>query len=1158
MPFIPFLISLLDENGNKVESHVILTDKNGKLNTLERGNKVADKVNKLDQHLVDGNKYNGPLNEEASQTNIWFGQTPVTNTRGVALYGNYLIEELQAENNKGQDMLTLNTAVTKELEVARPENVAIDLNIRMESKALDVKSDSNVLSLGEDVEVQDTVQFTHLKTYNEYELVTAAVNVKKDGTTVEIGRSEPLRFTPEKVDNTNTTYVERVNKFTVDSKDVEQGSYVALVDYLYVIKDGKPVLVSTHNDLHNIESQKLLVPELTTNIIDVRTNSRVGSINETQIQDRITYKNFGNKSFYRIVTELVNDNDEVVEDINGNKATQEQVFYVDYRSTDIEQRGNILVGGKDGVINLPAFTVNTEEYIGQNLHIKQTVLDEFTGEVVLTHNYDLDTVEQKLQFMKIDTEAGSGTVQGMIANSKTANVEDKVIYSNLAEDINAKSLLQVIDIETDKVVTEKVSDVQLTAGNGEVKVSHVFDSTSYGNKKLVLFHELYVEHNGEKVIIAEHKSKSAEKQIVQVPEIKTTLYSDVNGNRTKVVKKTGEVTLVDVVRYKNVKVGVPQTFTATLYNKLTKEPVLNADGTKVTGTTTITPTEPNGEVEVKMTFVKTELSSEFDSEDGLVAFEDMNGPDDVLYAFHHDIEDKDQTVTEPKIKTKALSVETESQLLLANELRLVKDIVTVKGFDKGETLTFVAKAHDKVTGQPLLDKDGKEIFGTTTVEWDGNDVQVPFTITADKNFVLYEYVYLGKEINPANLIVTEENKDNDDQSIFVPTAQTKALDKATGTQQVSMKSILTDTIKYKDLLPETEYDIVTRFYDKDTNSILVDKDGKEIVVTTKWTSPKADTRTVSGETTIEVNVPRELIEGKTLVFFERFNLGGKAVIIHENPNDPEQTVYVPSLKTKARDKADNDNIIDGTKTEAIIVDKVFANNLIVGNKYKITGFLVSKRTKEKVLDDNGNVITVTKEFIAKEKNEVHELEFKVNASKYAGDKLVAFESLGHNNEDVAVHHNIEDADQTVNVSLIFDVRIAKADKDKVNYFLSGAEFTVFNADGTIAKDINGKDAVGVTDENGQLTFNVYYDIDNKMYVMETKAPEGYLITDEKFYLEYTDTGILGIDIIQMDIVNEAIVIPPTNDNSNIFNLFSLLGASVLGLFLITRKRKEVE
>lgn len=228
MPFIPFLISLLDENGNKVESHVILTDKNGKLNTLERGNKVADKVNKLDQHLVDGNKYNGPLNEEASQTNIWFGQTPVTNTRGVALYGNYLIEELHAENNKGQDMLTLNTAVTKELEVARPENVAIDLNIRMESKALDVKSDSNVLSLGEDVEVQDTVQFTHLKTYNEYELVTAAVNVKKDGTTVEIGRSEPLRFTPEKVDNTNTTYVERVNKFTVDSKDVEQGGYVLI------------------------------------------------------------------------------------------------------------------------------------------------------------------------------------------------------------------------------------------------------------------------------------------------------------------------------------------------------------------------------------------------------------------------------------------------------------------------------------------------------------------------------------------------------------------------------------------------------------------------------------------------------------------------------------------------------------------------------------------------------------------------------------------------------------------------------------------------------------------------------------------------------------------------------------------------------------------
>ena len=74
----------------------------------------------------------------------------------------------------------------------------------------------------------------------------------------------------------------------------------------------------------------------------------------------------------------------------------------------------------------------------------------------------------------------------------------------------------------------------------------------------------------------------------------------------------------------------------------------------------------------------------------------------------------------------------------------------------------------------------------------------------------------------------------------------------------------------------------------------------------------------------------------------------------------------------------------------------------------------------------------------------------------------------------------------------FYVAVTKVDAADQSKKLKGAEITMFNADGTVAKDVNGKDCVGVTDGEGNIVFHVKYS-EAGYYVQETAAPQGYRI-----------------------------------------------------------------
>lgn len=282
------------------------------------------------------------------------------------------------------------------------------------------------------------------------------------------------------------------------------------------------------------------------------------------------------------------------------------------------------------------------------------------------------------------------------------------------------------------------------------------------------------------------------------------------------------------------------------------------------------------------------------------------------------------------------------------------------------------------------------------------------------------------------------------------------------------------------------------------------------------------------------------------------------------------TVKEMKIRTKALEKDSQKNVLDGSKTKQTIEDTMPYDHFVTAKEYTVkTTYAIKPAGKtdeelrkmspeefELVKDENGVVVEkVTTVTVTAPNGEVKTYT-EINPSKYAGHKLVAFEEVYLGDLLVGRHKDITDENQTVAVSMDLELSIVKADKDNTSKVLKGAEFTVYNQDGTVAKDKNGKDAVGVTDENGKVTFKLAYDQDNEMYVMETKAPEGYTLSTEKYPVKRTGKDKLGVDQVTITVLDDKV--PPTGVKSNalVFAGIAVVAVVALGVVILSKKKEN--
>lgn len=475
--------------------------------------------------------------------------------------------------------------------------------------------------------------------------------------------------------------------------------------------------------------------------------------------------------------------------------------------------------------------------------------------------------------------------------------------------------------------------------------------------------------------------------------IKTTL---VDVNEEHFTEPVSSITLTDHVAYKNLDTDKTYTLTGTLYVKEG-----DAITELMTETVDFTPAEKNGTQDVTFTFDASALVGK-----SVVAFEELsvNGE---FCAEHKDKDDENQTVTFPDIQTTARDNVTEDHVSNAADSVTIIDTVTYTGLKAGETYEITGTLMDAETGEAALDDDGNAITASkefTAPTADGN-IDITFTFAgvslAGKTLVAFEDISYEGRRYAVHADINDKN-----QTVYIPKIHTKALDANTGLNQVLADSNATvvDTVTYTHLLPGKTYVMKGVLMTSAGNALMVN--GKTITASTEFVPTTTD-----GTVDVTFNFDASEIGGRKLVVYEYLELDGNTVASHTDISDTDQTIYVPKLRTTILD-SENGSHNSAADEDVTLIDTVRYNGVEIGRKYTVVGTLVDKETDNALLDDAGNKITASNEFVAEKTNGTIDVTFKFSGKCLAGKTTVAFEDMYSESKKVAVHADLRDDGQT--------------------------------------------------------------------------------------------------------------------------------------------------
>ena len=404
---------------------------------------------------------------------------------------------------------------------------------------------------------------------------------------------------------------------------------------------------------------------------------------------------------------------------------------------------------------------------------------------------------------------------------------------------------------------------------------------------------------------------------------------------------------------------------------------------------------------------------------------------------HADIEDEGQTIhfgDKPEIKTTA-TVDGEKTAEPVGEVTIT-DTVTYSGLTPGKTYKLSGILMDKSTGNPL-EIDGEQITSEKefTPEAASGTEEITFTFDASglagKAVVVFETLYHEDVEVTAHTEINDDGQTVEFEKPDEPEIKTTATADGEKVAKPVGEVTITDTVTYSGLTPGKTYKLSGVLMDKQSGAPLL-VDGQKITAEKSFTPENA-----SGTEEITFTFDATALAGKSVVVFEILYHEDKEVATHANITDKGQTVEFdcPEIKTKAT--VDGEKVVDPLE-ETTLTDTVTYKNLIPGKTYVVKGVLMDKGTGDKLLVD-GQEITAERIFIPDKSNGTVEMAFTFRASGLAGKTVVVFESVYHENVEVAVHADIEDEDQTIIIRRKGGLLIRKTSEDD---FVEGISFIV--------------------------------------------------------------------------------------------------------------------
>ena len=346
----------------------------------------------------------------------------------------------------------------------------------------------------------------------------------------------------------------------------------------------------------------------------------------------------------------------------------------------------------------------------------------------------------------------------------------------------------------------------------------------------------------------------------------------------------------DIVSFSNLYEGETYTLEGVLMDKSTGKP-LEQNGSMITAQKEFTVTAQNstisdsiasGEVGLEFTFDTTKLAGK-----DTVVFETLKYKGKEI-ANHRDINDDNQTLRHPEIKTKAHSVESGTNTGAPSKEEKIIDKVKYKNLIIGKKYKVIGVLMDKEKNKPILNREDKEISAEKEFVAEKADGEIELEFKYDSSLRQDKVTVVFETLTYKNVPIAVHADINDSaQSIYYPRIGTRMTGKG-GAKVVSKeKSVsLIDAVKYENLISGRSYTVKGVLMDKKTGKPY-EEDGREITGSTTFKSEG------SGVTPVSFKLNTSKIAGKELVAFEKvYDDKGVLIATHEDINNRDQTIRV--------------------------------------------------------------------------------------------------------------------------------------------------------------------------------------------------------------------------------------------------------------------------
>ena len=1021
------------------ESHIIKTDENGYFSSESSWNAHSKNTN-------GGGAYDG----------LWFssadGSAKVDDSVGAMPYGDYTLEELSCDNNRGKILYKGEFSIRRDtvtVDIGTIENHSEPTPV-ITTQASDAKTQYQIIKPSADTDIIDKVTITDTMAGRDY-TITGTLMDKDTGEAVMVNGNPVTASQTFTSDGTKKVLDMHFNfdssalggKTVVVCEKLTYGDYVA----------------ATEEDMEN-KDQTSYFPEIHTTATDSETADHLTlADSRAVITDTVTYTNLLKGETYTLSGVLMDKETGKELLVDGEPVTQEMAF---------------TAGRASGTKKLK-FEFDTTGLAGKSFVVYETLTLE---DVEVAEHKDINDEGQTIHIPAAQTTATDDSSKINVSEAKKeVSVTDTVAYRNLVPGKTYTISGTLMDQRTGKAVTVNGKAVTSSANftpdtaDGETTVDFHFDTNGLDDTTVVVFEKMFYG----KAEIAAHEDINDKGQTIYIPSVKTTAIDDKTATKLTLAEK--DIHITDTVAYRNLVPGEKYTVTGTAIDKTTGETLKDDAGKDVTAKASFKAEKANGTVDVEFVFDGSSLAGKT-----VVMYENIYY-NNKLVGVHADISDEAQIIYVPSVKTAATDTKTETKLTYAEKDIKITDTVEYTNLIPGKTYKVTGTAMDKKTGKVIKDADGKAVTSEAEITPETADGKVDVDFIFDGSNLAGKTIVMFEEIRYENRLVGVHADINDEaQTIYVPAIATEALDEVTGIHlsnagdDVKVK----DTVTYKNLIPGLTYRVAGTVMDKDSKKPL-QNDGRDITAEALFTPETAD-----GTVDVEFTFSAKEFAGKTMVLFEKLYLVKNAdnadanpddtsskdktpddtqkasesentqnktdntsnkvevdnennnpadnsevkevlIAVHEDYSDENQTICVPQIKTTAKDAKSGTSMFYAEKS-AKIVDTVSYRNLVPGKKYKVVGTAVDKSNGAPVIA-NGNNVTAEAEFVAKEATGKVDVVFTFDASLLAGRTIVMFEDVYYENNLIATHADITDEAQTLYVPKIGTTAIDGERKD---------------------------------------------------------------------------------------------------------------------------------